>query len=104
MNAPKSDFSSFRLFDEDDSIEQLIDFYGNSDDETREIIYNVINGVKVEEVVEEVENVCEIGDISLLWIKAVLNFRKNTILRGLESVRINDDEAQMPNFTFSKRK
>ncbi len=102
-NNPK--YSSFELvFEGDDSIEQLINFYENCDDEMRETIGGVINSLDVDMLLRETMQDCKIGDVPALWIKAVLNFRKKTILRGFESVKIKDDEAQMPNVTFSKRK
>ena len=104
MGSAKGAFESFAIFDGDDSIEQLISFYSNSNEETRKIIDDIISKIDVDELVEKVQKRCKIRDIPLLWIKAVLNFRKKTISRGIESVKINDDEAQMPNVTFSKRK
>lgn len=101
----KSKYSSLMFdMDEDDSIEQLIEFYANSDEETRFIIERVINDFDAGKAIEETKNQCEIGDIPTLWIKAVLNLRQKTISKGLESVKINVDEAQMPSVSFSKRK
>lgn len=105
METPHSKCSSFELdFDEDDSIEQLIEFYSNSNEETRERIERIVKSLNVTELLWDVKKCCKIGDVPSLWIKAVLNFRKKTILRGLESAKINDDEARMPSVTFSKRK
>ena len=79
-------------------------FYGNSEEDVRDVIDSVIRSLNIDYLLEEMKKKCKIGDISSLWIKAVLNYRKNTILRGLESVKINEDEAQMPSVSFSKRK
>lgn len=105
MNTPYKKYSSFDLiFEDDDSIDQLIDFYSNCDDEVRLRIDGIINSIDVENLLKESLESCKIDDVSSLWIKAVLNFRKKAILRGLESVKINDDEARRPSVTFSKRK
>lgn len=105
MGLGKNKYSSFELvFEGDDSIEQLINFYENCDEEMRETIDEVIKNLDVNKVLEETMEDCKIGDVPALWIKAVLNFRRKTILRGFESVKIKDDEAQLPNVTFSKRK
>ena len=105
MNLSKTKVSTLDLiFDEDDSIDQLIEFYSNSDEEIRKLIDEEVSALNIEEIFEDTRKNCEIGDIPSLWIKAVLNFRQKTILRGLESVKINDDEARMPSVTFSKRK
>ena len=89
---------------DDDSMIQLVKFYHDSGTEDREIIDKLISDIDVENTVQDLCEVCEIGDVSKLWIKALLNYRKFTILNGLENVKINDNKANRPNFTFSKRK
>jgi hypothetical protein len=92
------------IFDGDDSIDQLIAFYESSDDDVRTLIDSVIKNLNVDKLVKDTLEVCKIGDVPALWVKAVLNFRQKTILKGIESVKIKNDVAQMPNVTFSKRK
>lgn len=105
INLPRKKCSSFDLiFEDDDSIEQLIGFYERSNEFVKERIEMILKNLNVEKVIKETSEVCKIDDVSVLWIKAILNFRKKTILRGLESVKINHDEAQLPSITFSKRK
>lgn len=90
---------------EDDSIAQLLDFYEGCNEETREQIERIINNVDVEKEVENICLVCKIGDISKLWVKAVLNYRQSSILNGIESVKIlKEDKPNKPNIAFSKRK
>lgn len=98
--------STFNItFDDDMSMQQLIDFYENSDLIIRETIEDVINRIDVEGTATELCKSNKIGDVPALWIKAVLNYRKNTILKGLENVKIKDEVAHKPNnITFSKRK
>ena len=105
LDNPNDNSSTFNMvFEEDNSIEQLIKFYENSDENIRGIIEKIVNGIDVEKIVSEVNNVCKIDDVSILWVKAVLNYRRITILKGLESVKIVNDVAHKPNVTFSKRK
>ncbi len=97
--------SSFNLmFDGDNSIDQLISFYENCDENMRKEITDIIDKMDVDTLVKSTMEDCQIGDVPALWVKAILNFRKKTILRGLESVRISDEGAQLPNITFSRRK
>lgn len=105
MSSSKNEFNSFEsLIEEDDSIDQLIDFYCYSNEEIRYIIDDIVGRFEVEEIVKELEKTCQISEVVYLWVKAVLNFRKKTILRGIESAKINDEEAKMPSVAFSKRK
>ena len=97
--------SSFNMGTEkDDAIDQLVKFYSLSDDETREIIENIVNNIDIEDEVEKLNEICKIDDVSRLWIKTVSNYRRITILKGLESVKIDDSKAMKPNVSFSKRK
>ena len=89
---------------EDDSMIQLVRFYSESNSQYREIIDKLIRDLDIENTFQDLCEVCEIGDVSKLWIKALLNYRRITILNGIESVKIIDDKANRPNFTFSKRK
>lgn len=96
----------YSMFDEkkDDSIAQLLNFYEGSDKNVRKEIENVISNINIEEV-EKLRLTCQIGDIELLWIKAVLNYRKSSILNGIENAKIvEEDVPKKPNITFSKRK
>ena len=105
MSASKFGYKTFEsLIDEDDAIDQLIDFYSCCNEDTKMVIDEIVQSFEVEEIVKELEKKCQISEVTSLWIKAVLNFRKKTILRGIESVKINDEEAKMPSVTFSKRK
>jgi len=105
LDNPNDTSSSFNvIFEEDNSIHQLIKFYSDSEENIRKIIENIVYNIDVEKVVEEINGVCEISEIPLLWVKAVLNYRKITILNELENVKIISEEAQKPNVTFSKRK
>ena len=88
----------------DDSIEQLVNFYSGCDEDIRQVIDKLIDEIDVEKVVEEVKNVCMIGDIGALWVKAVLNYRRITVLNRLESAKIDGDKALKPNVSFNKRK
>ena len=88
----------------DDSLDALIDFYANSDEFFKGVIRDLVMSVNADSIVENLCETYKIGDISKLWIKAVLNYRTITILNGLESVRIDNDEPVRPNVTFSKRK
>ena len=88
----------------DSTISDFIEFYSNCSEDRRAIIEGIVNKLNVDELYDSTSKYCEIGKVYELWIKALLNFRKKTILRGLESVRIMDDEAQIPNVAFSKRK
>ena len=105
LDTPRRKVSSFELYlDGDDSIEQLIEFYSNSDEDIRMRIDNVFKSINVDDLVKSTLEDCKIGDVAALWVKAVLKYRGKTILKGLESVKINDDEAVLPNVVFSKRK
>lgn len=105
MSSSKYGFNKFdSLTDEDDSIDQLVDFYCCSNEETRKKINDIVEHFEVEEIIEELEKKCQISEVTSLWVRAVLNFRRKTILRGIESAKINDEEAKMPSIAFSKRK
>lgn len=94
---------SFGVSDENGSIDQLVKFYGKSNDKIRKVIENIICRFDVS-IVDDINKRHQIDDVSLLWIKALLKYRQNSILKGLESVKINASEAMMPNFSFNKRK
>ncbi len=97
--------STFNVVDGcENLLDQLIRFYVEADDDVRAIIEDIYYNVNVQKCVEEVNNVCKIDDVSLLWIKAMLNYRQNSILKVIESVKISDDEAKMPNISLNKRK
>lgn len=89
---------------ESNSINQLIRFYSDSNSDVRDEIENIINSINVNQLVDGVNSRYPIDDVTLLWIKAILNYRQNSILKGIESVKININEAKMPNFSFNKRK
>ena len=91
-------------FGEDTSIDQLINFYENSSAEIKKVVEEIVRDIDAEKIIKEVNNVCKIDEVSMLWIKAVLNYRRITILNGIESVKIIEDVAEKPNVTFSKRK
>lgn len=88
----------------DNSLDQLIEFYTIADEKIKELIENIYSSIDVKRCIDEVSGVCKIDDVSLLWIKAMLNYRQNSILKVIESVKINDDMAMMPNANFKKRK
>lgn len=90
--------------DKDDSINQLVKFYASSDSETQEVIEELIKKINVDEEIKKLNNVCKIGDVAKLWIKAVLNYRQIAVLKGLESVKMDAERASKPNVVFNKRK
>lgn len=103
IDNPDENTSSFNIiFGEDNSIEQLAKFYEVSD--KKQLIEDLIKNIEVDSVVEEVNKVCKIDDVSILWVKAILNYRKNMVLREFENLKSVKDVALKPNVNFSKRK
>lgn len=97
--------SSFSIMDGcDNLLDQLINFYVASDEKMKKIIERIYSSVDIQRCVDEVNSVCKIDDVSLLWVKAMLNYRQNSILKVIESAKIDDDMARMPNVNFKKRK
>lgn len=91
--------------EENDSIAQLLSFYEGCNEKAREEIEKIISNVDIEKEVENLNLMCKIGDITRLWVKAVLNYRQSSILNGIESVKmIKEDKPKKPNVAFSKRK
>lgn len=87
----------------DDSIDELIEFYQNSDEHTRSVIEGVIDRANIDKAIKEVKQIYKIDDILVKWAKTLLNFRRNTILSRIKSVRIDDDNKTKTNFKFAKR-
>lgn len=96
---------SFSLMDgESNSLEQLIKYYSLADEDTKIVIESIICEIDISKAVDSVNKRYEIDEVSLLWVKAMLNYRQNCILKGIESVKISNSEAMSPNFSFNKRK
>lgn len=91
------------VFENDDSIDQLVKFYESCDDYLKTIIERVMK-FNVDSVVEEVNNVCKIDDVYVLWIKAVLNYRRIAVLKCIENGKMVEEVTVKPNIAFSKRK
>ncbi len=101
------DYACTKFYEDDgeeDNIGQLIDFYEQSNENVRKVIEDLLEKIDVEKEINKLRKIVRVGDVATLWMKAVLNYRKDTILKGLESARIISDVPSKPNVTFSKRK
>ena len=94
----------FINLDEDNCLEQLKNFYNASDEKVRKVIEDVVRSIDVDVAIKESLKICKIGEIETLWVKAMLNYRKISILKCIESAKIDIDVAQKPNVVFSKRR